>query len=104
MAHSLRSKSKKVSKKVKCSNPNSDYFKTAKERSQRLADKLRENQEKQNQNAGNDESKMETDNASEALSTNADGLLRVKTHGWRKSRSQNYKKKKVSKRNKAIKF
>lgn len=109
MAHSLRSKSKKVSKKIKCSNPNSDYFKTAKERAQRLAEKLKGNLEQQKTATvvdADDESKMQTDDNENAdsASVNAEELLKVKTHGWRKSRSQDYKKKKISKRNKSIKF
>lgn len=104
MAHSLRSKSKKVSKKIKCSNPNSDYFKTAKERTQRLAEKLKQNLEQQKGESVDDDSKMQTDDNQNATSATAEELLKVKTHGWRKSRSQDYKKKKISKRNKAIKF
>ena len=108
MAHSLRSKSKLKAKKVKTSNPNSDYFKTQESRSQRLAEKLKENLEKQaaakvTATDSKDSDEMDTDTPKE-LQTPAEELVNVKTHGWRKSRAANYKKKKASKKNKSLKF
>ena len=96
MAHSLRSKSKLKSKKTKTSNPDSDYFKAAHERTERLALKLKENTAKQASAAaaGKDDSKMDAD----------EEPAKVNTHGWRKSRAANYKKKKASKKNKSLKF
>lgn len=96
MAHSLRSKSKLKSKKVKTSNPNSDYFQTTQARTERLAEKLRENTIKQQEQKPS--STMDTTNDS------IQDLTKVKTHGWRKSRASAYKKKKVSKKNKSLKF
>lgn len=108
MAHSLRSKTKLKSKKIKTSAPTSDYFKAAEERTQRLANKLKENLEKQ-KSADNSESsatdQMETEETTEKSITSADDLGKVKTHGWRKSRAANYKKKKAAKnKNKTMKF
>ncbi|ODQ47041.1 hypothetical protein PICMEDRAFT_71168 [Pichia membranifaciens NRRL Y-2026] len=99
MAHSLRSKSKLKSKKTKTSNPDSDYFKAAHERTERLALKLKENTAKQAAagaaaGASKDDSKMDAD----------EEPAKVNTHGWRKSRAANYKKKKASKKNKSLKF
>ena len=98
MAHSLRSKSKLKSKKSKTSNPNSDYFKAAQERTERLALKLKENSERQNAVAA---AKTQ---GTEPASAAASDLEKVNTHGWRKSRTANYKKKKASKKNKSLKF
>jgi hypothetical protein len=106
MAHSLRSKTKLKSKKAKTSNPDSDYYKAAQERTQRLADKLKENLEKQKSKGNNekDVDQMETDDKSSNLTIDAEDLVKVKTHGWRKSRTAIYKKKKAAKKNKTMKF
>ena len=109
MAHSARSKSKKVTKKVKTSNPNSDYFKAAQARTERLANKIKENLEKQNlekASATSDDlmETEETEKRSAVVQTPVDELHKVKTHGWRKSRASDYKKKKASKKNKSMKF
>jgi hypothetical protein len=109
MAHSARSKSKKVTKKVKTSNPNSDYFKAAQARTERLANKIKENLEKQNleKASATSEDLMETEETekrSAVVQTPVDELHKVKTHGWRKSRASDYKKKKASKKNKSMKF
>lgn len=101
MAHSLRSKSKLKSKKVKTSNPNSDYFQTTQARTERLAEKLKENTIKQQQQQQSSTSISST--TSSAMDITND-LTKVKTHGWRKSRASAYKKKKVSKKNKSLKF
>ncbi|GMM47514.1 hypothetical protein DAPK24_041120 [Pichia kluyveri] len=108
MAHSLRSKSKKVTKKVKCFNPNSDYFKAAQERTLRLAEKQKENLLKQEQlnkeNKDQDESNS-TNTTTNPLDIPVEELVKVKTHGWRNSRASNYKKKVASKKkNKTMKF
>lgn len=110
MAHSLRSKTKLKSKKLKTSAPNSDYFKAAEERTQRLANKLKDNLEKQKDAANNESTttsadQMETDEATEKSMLNTAELQNVKTHGWRKSRASSYKKKKAAKnKNKTMKF
>lgn len=104
MAHSLRSKSKKVTKKAKCFNPNSDYFKAAQERTLRLAEKQKENLLKQEQS--NKESKDQDESTTtNPLDIPVEELVKVKTHGWRNSRASNYKKKVASKKkNKTMKF
>lgn len=112
MAHSARSKSKLRSKTEKVSNPNSDYFKTAEARRQRLAQKLQENVLKQNelkeQEKANAMEDIPEDGEKPALTPIGEKKIdysNVGTHGWKKSRTANYKKKKAAKtKNKAIKF
>lgn len=105
MAHSLRSKSKLKSKHIKTINPNSDYFKATENRTQRLAQKTKENLEKQNmEKALISEENMEESSKSKVLEKPVEEILKVKTHGWRKSKSADYKKRKASKRNKSLKF
>lgn len=101
MAHSLRSKTKLKAKKVKTSDPKSDYFQAAKARTERLAQKLKENTDKQQLETPATSADDKMDESSE---NPADDLTKVKTHGWRKSRASNYKKKKASKKNKSLKF
>lgn len=111
MAHSARSKSKLRSKSEKVTNPNSDYFKTAEARRQRLAQKLKENSEKQNEAKEQEKlDNMEDVPAEGEVTTTPIGEKKIDyasvgTHGWRKTRTANYKKKKAAKtKNKAIKF
>lgn len=105
MAHSLRSKTKLKSKHIKTSNPNSDYYKAAEQRTERLAQKLKDNLEKQKvEKAQKDEENMNDDTV-HPLDKPVEELAAVKTHGWRKSRTSDYKKKRASKRkNKTLKF
>ena len=105
MAHSLRSKSKKVTKKAKCFNPNSDYFKAAQERTLRLAEKQKENLLKQEQLNKENKDESNSTSTTNPLDIPVEELVKVKTHGWRNSRASNYKKKVASKKkNKTMKF
>lgn len=93
-------------------NPNSDYFKTAEARRQRLAQKLQENVQKQNELKEQEKTDQMDDvpaeGETEALTPIGEKKIdytNVGTHGWRKTRTANYKKKKAAKtKNKAIKF
>ncbi|KAG0673785.1 hypothetical protein C6P40_003022 [Pichia californica] len=104
MAHSLRSKSKLKSKKTKTSNPNSDYFKTNQARTERLAQKLKENTTKQQDSTTTATTTTTNTDTMDTSNDTPEDLTKVKTHGWRKSRASDYKKKKNSKKNKSLKF
>lgn len=110
MAHSARSKSKLRSKSEKTKNPNSDYFKTAEARRQRLAEKMKENSVKQTEQKEQEKADAMEDVSESAVTPIADKKIdyaNVSTHGWKKSRTASYKKGRAAKgkgKNKSVKF
>lgn len=84
MAHSARSKPKRLAKSIKVHAKGSDYARTVEERRERLAKKMEENIAKQK--AADDKMDVE------------DKDKKIGTSGWRNSRRSKHKRRKASKR------
>lgn len=98
MGKSLRSKSKLRAKLIKRKGEFSNFVDS---RNKRLAEKLEQETEKQDE----EKKKKQAEAGEEAMDVETDKSKKVTTSGWRDSRKQIYKQRKLkSKKSKTMKF